>query len=311
MRQDPLGPAACRNCGNPAGSNFCPECGQATHLHPPSALEFVHEIASHYVAAEGKLWRTLALLTLKPGRLTTEYLAGRRQRYIVPFRLYLTASFLFFVSLQLSGPDRVRIVTVSGDGDVQVVASPPAEHRSDPGHEQDAAIEALKNPRVIRELEAEGFADCMRPAAHCPLWKRWSAPAFVKLQRDPGHFIERFSERWRHSLSYAMFCLLPIFAALLALAYRKRRMYYGEHLVFSLHVHSFWFLLGVLTTVLLPDSAGGLFPAIAFGYGMWALQRVYGGRLWATVLRGLVVTTVYSLIIGIGAALLSIALLAT
>jgi hypothetical protein len=43
---------------------------------------------------------TLALLALQPGKLTVEYLAGRRQRYIIPLRLCLTASFLFFAVAQ-------------------------------------------------------------------------------------------------------------------------------------------------------------------------------------------------------------------
>jgi hypothetical protein len=251
------------------------------------------------------------LLTLRPGRLTQEYLAGRRQRYIVPVRLYLTASFLFFVCLQLSGVERVRIVTVSGAGDVKIVTNTPTARRSAPGPEQDPEVEALENAHVIQALEAEGFAACLQPASHCPFWKRWAAPAVVKLKDDPRQFIERFSARWRHSLSYALFCMLPIFAALLALAYRNRRMYYGEHLVFALHVHSFWFLLALPLSLLLPDSLGGVFPAVAVGYGMWALHRVYRGRLWATALRGLAITTVYSLMMGFGAAALSIALLTT
>lgn len=285
----------CRNCGNPASSNFCPECGQATKLHPPSVWEFFHEVVSHYVAAEGKLWRTLALLTLKPGRLTIEYLAGRRQRYIVPLRIYLTASFLFFALAQLTSLDHLRVVTY------QPGARPAL---AETGASADLAP-------VVRVLEDAGFDNCLQALSSCPFWMRWAAPAYAKLKRDPREFIERFAERWRHGLSYAMFCLLPIFAALLALAYRNRRMYYGEHLVFALHVHSFWFLLALITGVLLPDSLGPFFPVVAFGYGMWALHRVYRGRLWATALRGLAVATVYSLIMAIGAAALSIALLAT
>jgi uncharacterized protein DUF3667 len=292
----------CRNCGNPAASNFCPICGQATQLHPPSVLEFLHEIVSHYVAAEGKLWRTLALLTLQPGRLTVEYLAGRRQRYIVPIRLYLTASFLFFTSMQLAGLGQRANVTTDAPALAQTAASEM---------DQDPDLAPLKESGLVRALQGQGLADCVRPASPCPLWKRWVAPTYVKLKRDPQQFIDRFAERWRHSLSYAMFCLLPIFALLLALAYRNRRMYYGEHLVFALHVHSFWFLFALIATVLLPDSLAGFFPVAAFGYGMWALQRVYRGRVWATLVRGLAVTTVYSLIMGIGAAVLVIALLAT
>ncbi|HET7795411.1 MAG TPA: DUF3667 domain-containing protein, partial [Rhizobacter sp.] len=74
---------ACRNCGTLAPLNYCAECGQETALHPPTFGEFVHEFISHYVALEGALWRTLGLLLARPGRLTHEYLAGRRRRYVL------------------------------------------------------------------------------------------------------------------------------------------------------------------------------------------------------------------------------------
>ena len=92
---------ACRNCGTQAPLKFCPACGQETTLHPPTLGEFLHEFVGHYVALEGTLWRTLGLLICRPGRLTREYLDGRRRRYVLPLRLYLTASFLFFLVLKL------------------------------------------------------------------------------------------------------------------------------------------------------------------------------------------------------------------
>lgn len=91
---------ACRNCGAPAGGRYCPECGQETALHPPSAREFLQEFVGHYVALEGALWRTLKKLVV-PGALTVEYLAGRRRAYVPPLRLYLTASLLFFLATRL------------------------------------------------------------------------------------------------------------------------------------------------------------------------------------------------------------------
>jgi hypothetical protein len=94
---------SCRNCGfaapaAAAAPNYCAHCGQETAVHPPTFAEFVHEFIGHYIALEGALWRTLALLLFKPGRLTREYLAGRRRRYVLPLRLYLTISFVFFVA---------------------------------------------------------------------------------------------------------------------------------------------------------------------------------------------------------------------
>mgnify|MGYP003338492552 CR=1 FL=1 len=61
----------CPNCGFDLGScpqaRFCPECGQETHLHPPTLWEFIHEFITHYVALEGVLWRSLRALAV-PGR---------------------------------------------------------------------------------------------------------------------------------------------------------------------------------------------------------------------------------------------------
>jgi hypothetical protein len=48
----------------------CPNCGSVV-------LEFI----GHYVALEGKLWKSLLLLLFRPGQLTLEYINGRRVRY--------------------------------------------------------------------------------------------------------------------------------------------------------------------------------------------------------------------------------------
>ena len=82
----------CANCDHRLSpwDKFCSQCGQDTLNHPPSLWEFIHEWTLHYVAFEGKLWKSLWALIAKPGFLTQEYLAGRKQRYVLPLRLVLT-----------------------------------------------------------------------------------------------------------------------------------------------------------------------------------------------------------------------------
>ncbi|HEX4509552.1 MAG TPA: DUF3667 domain-containing protein [Burkholderiaceae bacterium] len=122
--------AACPNCGTPFAPdlpqpNFCPVCGQEAVLHPPSVAEFAHEFAGHYVAVEGPLWRTLWLLVGRPGQLTREYLHGRRRRYVLPLRLYLSASFLFFLVFKLlpSDDEAVKFSPNARHGDAAAAAS--------------------------------------------------------------------------------------------------------------------------------------------------------------------------------------------
>ncbi|MDZ7651887.1 MAG: DUF3667 domain-containing protein [Burkholderiaceae bacterium] len=70
-----------------AGARHCHHCGQATWDRTPTVRQMVREYGSQYVGAEGALWRTLGLLLFRPGRLTLEYLHGRRRRYLHPIRL--------------------------------------------------------------------------------------------------------------------------------------------------------------------------------------------------------------------------------
>jgi len=284
MTQTTSRASACRNCGAAVASNYCPDCGQGTSLHPLSVREFAHELASHYVAVEGKLWRTLALLVLRPGRLTVEYLAGRRQKYIIPVRLYLTASFLLFAVAQFSN---------------HVIA----------GQQSEVKIFRIDSGSLA-DLKKENFARCLEKDSACSFLERWQARGLVKLQEDPQGFMDRFAERFWHSVSYAMFLVLPIFALLLKGAYRNRHMYYGEHLVFALHVHSFWFLVA-LVSALLPGFIADWLPLVSIAYGIWALHQVYGGRWIYTLLRGGAVALLYSIVLGAGAAVLSLALLST
>ena len=95
----------CANCDAAVSGRFCHKCGQETVLHPPSTREFLHEFIGHYVALEGKLWKSLGLLLFRPGRLTLEYIKGRRVRYVQPLRLYLSFSLIFFAVMKYNGHD--------------------------------------------------------------------------------------------------------------------------------------------------------------------------------------------------------------
>lgn len=49
---------------------------------------------------DNRIWRTLAPLYFRPGRITVDFLSGRRMRYVLPFRLFFVLSVLAFLTLQ-------------------------------------------------------------------------------------------------------------------------------------------------------------------------------------------------------------------
>jgi hypothetical protein len=86
---------ACLNCGAAVQGRFCHVCGQPAHVHRSMSHmfeEFLHGVV-HF---DSKAWRTLPLLLFRPGKLTRDYVYGRRARYISPLGIFLFTIFLMF-----------------------------------------------------------------------------------------------------------------------------------------------------------------------------------------------------------------------
>jgi hypothetical protein len=91
------GPAGqCPSCAEPGRGRYCSACGERFLVdHDFSLRHFFLETLPHEVLdIDGKFLRTLKLLLLRPGMLASEYVVGRRQRYVGPLRFYVIAFLL-------------------------------------------------------------------------------------------------------------------------------------------------------------------------------------------------------------------------
>jgi len=291
---------ACRNCGTPAPLKFCPECGQETTLHPPTLVEFVHEFVGHYVALEGALWRTLRLMVTRPGRLTRAYLDGRRRQYVLPLRLYLSCSFLFFLVVKLTPTAALNepvLVDATGKriGTVAEVRASEAAVASAAMAASGAGSAAAPGHHAFEEMHP---VDCgARGQRGCNFVESFVNHSGAGYSEHPQEMVQHMRAHMIAWAPYLVFLLLPVFAAIMALTYRDRRMTYGEHVVFSLHLHTFWFLL-FLAIWVLPDSLGSLLQLAVPWYGTWAMREAYGGRWLPTIARAVFASALYSVVLG-------------
>lgn len=92
----------CLNCETELVGEFCYHCGQPAHLHRSLAAIW-HDLAHGVLHFEGKIWRTLPMLLLKPGQLTRRYIHGQRARFVSPMALFLFSVFLMFAVIQAIG----------------------------------------------------------------------------------------------------------------------------------------------------------------------------------------------------------------
>ncbi len=92
--------AVCLNCGSGLVGDYCHACGQQAHVHRTIAAWW-HDLAHGVLHLDGKIWRTLPLLAIRPGELTRRYVDGERAKFVSPLALFLFATFLMFAVLSL------------------------------------------------------------------------------------------------------------------------------------------------------------------------------------------------------------------
>lgn len=92
----------CRNCGAALSGPFCASCGQSVNDRSKSLLKVVGDTLQDLLHFDSRVLRTLASLLVQPGRMTRDYMLGRRTRYVPPLRLYLFSSLIFFITLSFA-----------------------------------------------------------------------------------------------------------------------------------------------------------------------------------------------------------------
>ncbi|MEO5720491.1 MAG: DUF3667 domain-containing protein, partial [Chthoniobacterales bacterium] len=91
----------CENCEAPLNGPYCAQCGQHAIDYKRSLMQVMIDAADSFFDWDTKFVRSLGILLTRPGRLTNDFNAGRRVRYMHPLRLYFLASIAFFLLAKL------------------------------------------------------------------------------------------------------------------------------------------------------------------------------------------------------------------
>ena len=283
----------CLNCGTELLGPFCYYCGQPDKNLMRFFPALVRDVLEDVVDFDSRLIRTLKPLLFHPGKLTRDYLLGRRFRYVPPMRLYIFSSMIFFIlaatltgqAIDISSGKSGGGFHINFDGE-QEAASRGLKDAVDQGKlsAEDADAIAQKLDKALGEERDTappgigGGEDDVIMIGGKP-WDRETNPFVVPLMPDfvnnwinreigespqkgreieanPNLIVDKFFD----VLPMAVFVMLPLVALLFKFWYLFAGKYYVEHLIHALHNHAFLFVIFTLT--LLSDSvASWLEPA--------------------------------------------------
>ena len=285
----------CLNCLSVVEKKYCPECGQKNIQPRQSFVHLVTHFFEDFTHYDNAFWKTIRHLLFHPARLTQEYLAGRRQKYVPPVRLYIFISFVTFLVLswQVSSLDVSQEVEVSNgrENNLEKDYFQVSEYGST--REFDSIQKTL--PREKRVAGADEW------------WERKLLALDEKYKARPGDFFEDILSQTVSLLPKILFLYLPVFTLLLWLIHNKKRWFFFDHGIFTLHYFSFLLLTFLLSqipiTILDWVWAGNgdillliLMPWWIF-YFFRAHSKMYGEKKWTSRLKSSLLFLVNSVII--------------
>lgn len=138
----------CLNCGTDLHGDHCHACGQPVKgaIRPLSSM--LHDVADTIFNIDSRIFHTLLPLYVRPGFLTREYFAGRRVRYVTPFRLYFFLSVIAFFTIQLTLSDsNLGKYVVMDEGDSPSISS--AKTPQEVIARRDAALAKLASAKAM------------------------------------------------------------------------------------------------------------------------------------------------------------------
>ncbi len=275
----PAGPPApergpvpvCQNCGAPLHGAYCHRCGQHDFDFHRSFWHVLLEALESVFHFDEKFFRNLASLLFRPGRLTADFNAGRRASQVPPFRLYIFVSFLYFLFAFLHPdrkaelheqvralPEKIATAHQAVTGQAPTLAGPAAKEQRNataetlrqPGPSADPAPATSTAPAVPAEADPPAAA-ADDPASLTldlgPLNGTWLGQLItVKLRQALAQQHETL-EAILHAVPKLLLLCLPLFALYTRLLFRGGGSYFLQHLVGSVHVHTFYFLWRLLS----------------------------------------------------------------
>lgn len=139
--------AICANCGTPLLGPHCHACGQPVKGMVRHLSSILADAADTILNIDSRIFRTLLPLYFRPGFLTNEYFAGRRVRYVTPFRLYFFLSILAFFLMQAVVGDANFDANGTGSNSGEGIAQ--ANSAEEVIRRRDAAIAGLRQTEAI------------------------------------------------------------------------------------------------------------------------------------------------------------------
>jgi len=313
----------CENCGAELFGKYCAVCGQAAIDYRRSFRHVIVDILDSFLNWDSKFFATIGWLLLRPWHLTNEFLAGRRVRYLHPLRLYLLASILFFFVVnywaksfhvdpsKLSAKDRAEV-----QADLEKENLPPdvrARVRQALEPSPSPSATTGQSPQATATPEESPLIQFGPEDKNSTPFEKWIESRAKEKFGEHGTKFGIFLTTLFSNLPYMMLCCIPLFAFVLKILYIRKHVFYIDHLVYALHIHTFAYI-GIMLIGLITIGLNRIAPHLLAGWivgllWLWfviqiflSIRRVYRQGWFFSIFKFFVGGIAYLIVLGVALA---------
>jgi len=290
------GSGKCLNCGTTLKGPFCYFCGQPDRNFMRFFPVLLRDLMEDLLDLDSRFMRTMKPLLFKPGRLTRDYMEGRRFRYAPPMRLYIFSSIIFFLLAAFLSSDGIPITSSVDENGFSVLLDEPSVQQENIENALNSLSPEVREQIDVDQILAENKhlqengsgIDLNQISFNDEPWNRETNPVDIRwlpvwlndrindeiesspqkaeqINENPNLLVDKVFD----ILPATMFLLLPLVALIFKFWYLFAKRYYIEHLIFSLHNHAFLFVS--LTLILLANVGESFFSARDYSAAVTAM----------------------------------------
>ncbi|MBC7411525.1 MAG: DUF3667 domain-containing protein [Bacteroidia bacterium] len=313
----------CLNCDSTVAERFCGVCGQENIQHQDSFWHLIVHFFNDITHYDSKLLSSLKLLITSPGYLTTQFILGKRKRYLEPIKMYVFISFVCFLTIgylsslsvqslksvksKWSAPSAEMIKGYAATGMDSLVfdeLGASVLHYANPIFFLKKA-QTIYFPKGLLLIKETSFSSIFKDdGEHLSFKEKFSGYINCKIfcavkKHGTNESSTKLVKNVLVNLPKMFFLLLPLFAFILTLLYKKQKKYFIDHAIFSIHFHCFLFIVFiVLSPVVWFFNHWAIYALLLttpLVYLFFAMRKVYAQSLGKTLVKFALQTSLYGL----------------
>lgn len=335
----------CKNCGEPLRGMYCHKCGQYALDVDAPFWKYIKTFLENAYQLDGKVVQTVLYIFTRPGFLSAEYVKGKVSSYVHPLKFFMFASIIFFSFAltiysdesyfekfatssettyeqrfeaklgELTPLERIelaRLLEVTPLTDTIGVASPaPDSQRMDSLVGKAILKKIISMPKDDREDLYRQFDIA-----------RGDSAALLSMDRDIESIRDGNQKRKlllgdvmsgvSKYFPFLFLILMPVYAFMLRLSYRRTHLVYMHSFVFSIHVHTVFMILLILCAVLYPLVGlwvGKILIPLFVIYYILATKEFYARSWLSSIVKSIINLTLYCIVMAICVFIVSLIIL--